>query len=89
MLFFNIAIGISMAIFLQKVTDFGWILSLIFFVSYALSELYRMKLGMDFKKVLESGMSMDRIRTKVMVPASIASVLMWALITSVIYNLFN
>jgi hypothetical protein len=89
MLFFNIAIGISMAIFLQKATDFGWILSLIFFVSYALSELYRMKLGMDFKKVLESGMSMDRIRTKVMVPASIASVLMWALITSVIYNLFN
>lgn len=83
------AIGIAMAVFLQKTTDFGWTLSLIFLVSYALAELYRMKLGMDFNKILGSGISMDRIRTKVMVPASIASVLMWAVITSVIYNLFN
>lgn len=87
MLFFNMAIGITMAIFLQKAIDFGWTLSLIFFVSYVLAELYRMKLGMDFNKILESSMSMDRIRTKVMVPAGIASILMWALITSVIFNL--
>lgn len=87
MMFFSIALGIFMAIFIQRATDFGWILTLIFLVSYVLSQIYRTMLGVNFSKMLESGMSFERIQTKVQLPAAISSVLMWALITSIIDNL--
>lgn len=87
MMIFNMIVGIFLAIFGERATNLGWKFTLILLVTYVVVQIYYSISLRNFYADLGPDITLEGMQAKIRIPSSINSIMIWALITSIIDNL--